>query len=157
MSSVIRPSVSVVWIHALIFWTVLLSFIWPFNTFSDLQWPWHDNMSYLFIYLFIYLLVFFISFVKFYMTTDRWFSPGPPVSSTNKTDRHDITEILLKVALNTIKQTTNICPFKVLMSSVIRPSVGVVWIHAYFDNYCKGLVPFDDRRLTNISTKLHYN
>ena len=27
------------------------------------------------------------------------------VSSTNKTDRHDITEILLKVALNTIKPT----------------------------------------------------
>ena len=26
--------------------------------------------------------------------------PGPPVSSTNKSDRHDITEILLKVALN---------------------------------------------------------
>jgi hypothetical protein len=31
--------------------------------------------------------------------------PGLSVSSTNKTDRHDITEILLKVALNTIKQT----------------------------------------------------
>jgi hypothetical protein len=31
-----------------------------------------------------------------------WFSLGIPVSSTNKTDRHDITEILLKVALNTI-------------------------------------------------------
>jgi hypothetical protein len=30
------------------------------------------------------------------------FSPGIPVSSTNKTDSHDITEILLKVALNTI-------------------------------------------------------
>jgi hypothetical protein len=28
-----------------------------------------------------------------------------PVSSTNKTDHHDITEILLKVALNTINQT----------------------------------------------------
>jgi hypothetical protein len=27
------------------------------------------------------------------------------VSSTNKTDRHDIAEILLKVALNTINQT----------------------------------------------------
>jgi len=27
---------------------------------------------------------------------------GTPVSFTNKTDRHDITEILLKVALNTI-------------------------------------------------------
>ena len=34
---------------------------------------------------------------------DRWFSLSPPVSSTNKTDRHDITEILLKVALSTIK------------------------------------------------------
>ena len=34
------------------------------------------------------------------------FSAGTPVSSTNKTDRHDIAEILLKVALNTIKQTT---------------------------------------------------
>ena len=32
------------------------------------------------------------------------FFPGPPVSSTNKTDLHDIAEILLKVALNTIKQ-----------------------------------------------------
>jgi hypothetical protein len=32
------------------------------------------------------------------------FSPGFPVSSTNKTDRHDITEILLNVALNTINQ-----------------------------------------------------
>jgi hypothetical protein len=29
-------------------------------------------------------------------------SCGTPVSSNNKTDRHDITEILLKVALNTI-------------------------------------------------------
>jgi hypothetical protein len=37
--------------------------------------------------------------------TGQWFSLGTPVSSTNKTDRHDITEILLKVALNTIKQT----------------------------------------------------
>ena len=32
----------------------------------------------------------------------RWFSPGTPVSSTKKTHRHDITEIVLKVALNTI-------------------------------------------------------
>ena len=37
----------------------------------------------------------------------RWFSLGPPVSSTNKTNRHDITEILLKVVLNTIKQKNN--------------------------------------------------
>jgi hypothetical protein len=38
-----------------------------------------------------------------WLVAGRWFSPGTPVSSTNKTDRHDITEILLKVALNTIK------------------------------------------------------
>jgi hypothetical protein len=40
-----------------------------------------------------------------WLVTGRWYSPGPPVSSTNKIDHHDITEISLKVALNTIKQT----------------------------------------------------
>jgi hypothetical protein len=39
------------------------------------------------------------------LATGQWFSPGAPISSTNRTDRHDITEILLKVALSTIKQT----------------------------------------------------
>ena len=42
------------------------------------------------------------------LATGRWFSPGPPVSSTNKTDRNDITEALLKVAFNTIKQANAI-------------------------------------------------
>ena len=40
-----------------------------------------------------------------WLAAGRWFSPGTPVYSTNKTDRHDITEILLKVALSTINQT----------------------------------------------------
>jgi hypothetical protein len=40
-----------------------------------------------------------------WLATGWWFSPGTPVSSTNKTDRHDITEILLEVELNTINQT----------------------------------------------------
>jgi hypothetical protein len=35
----------------------------------------------------------------------HWFSPGTPASSTTKTGRHDIAEILLKVALNTINQS----------------------------------------------------
>jgi hypothetical protein len=34
----------------------------------------------------------------------RWFSPGTPAFSTSKTGRHDIAEILLKVALNTKNQ-----------------------------------------------------
>ena len=38
----------------------------------------------------------------------RWFSPGTPASSTTKTGRHDIAEILLEVALNTINQNKSI-------------------------------------------------
>ena len=40
------------------------------------------------------------------LATGRGFASGTPVSSTNKTDRHDITEILLKVALKPITTTT---------------------------------------------------
>jgi hypothetical protein len=43
-----------------------------------------------------------------WLATGWWFSPGTPVSSTNKTDHHDITEILLKVALNTITSSLRI-------------------------------------------------
>jgi hypothetical protein len=38
--------------------------------------------------------------------SNLWFSPCTPVSPIDKTDRHDITEILLKVALSTINQPT---------------------------------------------------
>jgi hypothetical protein len=49
----------------------------------------------------------------------RWFSPGTPASSTTKTGRHDIAEILLKVALRTkiqiqIYQTNNICKYRLV-------------------------------------------
>jgi hypothetical protein len=37
-----------------------------------------------------------------WLATGQWLSPG---TSTNKTDRHDITEILLKVTLNIITRT----------------------------------------------------
>ena len=40
--------------------------------------------------------------VYLWLVAGRWFSPGTLPSSINKTDRHDIIEILLKVALNTI-------------------------------------------------------
>ena len=45
--------------------------------------------------------------VTYICMTGWWFFPGPPVSSTNKTDCLDIAEILLKekVVLKTIKQT----------------------------------------------------
>jgi YbbR domain-containing protein len=67
------------------------------------------NKAYLFIiyiYLFIYISLFvdhllwnYQSLINIYV---GGFSQGTPVSSTNKTDRDDITEILLKVALDTI-------------------------------------------------------
>jgi hypothetical protein len=51
------------------------------------------------------------------LAQSQWFSPGTPASSTTKTGRHDIAEILLKVALNTNIQIQilsfghdNVCP-----------------------------------------------
>ena len=46
------------------------------------------------------------------LTHSRWSSPGTPASSTTKTGRHDIFEILLNVALSTkksINQSKHIC------------------------------------------------
>ena len=40
-----------------------------------------------------------------WLSTGRWFYSGSLVSSTNKTDHHDITEILFKVTLSTITLT----------------------------------------------------
>jgi hypothetical protein len=40
-----------------------------------------------------------------WLVASLWFSPGTPLSSTNKTDHHNITQILLKVTLNTITPT----------------------------------------------------
>ena len=39
-----------------------------------------------------------------WLAVGRWFFPGTPVSSTDKTDGHDIAETLLRVALSTINQ-----------------------------------------------------
>jgi hypothetical protein len=43
-----------------------------------------------------------------FLMTGQWFSQGITVSSTNKTDCQDISEILLKVALNTINSSIKI-------------------------------------------------
>jgi hypothetical protein len=52
---------------------------------------------------------------------DRWFSLGTPASSTTKTGRHDIAEILLKVALNTINQIKSVVSWRsVLLVEYMR-------------------------------------
>jgi len=48
------------------------------------------------------------------------FYPGTPVSSTNKTGHHDIAEILLKVALNTITLTLFSHIFRASMTHLFR-------------------------------------
>jgi hypothetical protein len=58
---------------------------------------------------------------KAYQLLDRgrWFSSGTTVSSTTKTGRHDMAEILLKVELNTIKiKSTNFTNMSKILSSL---------------------------------------
>ena len=65
-----------------------------------------------------------------WLLTRRWFPHGPSVSS-NKADRHNITEILLKVALNTIKQTNTIEYICWRPVWLFRRSCICLFIHGY--------------------------
>jgi hypothetical protein len=62
----------------------------------------------------------------------RWFSPGTPASSTTKTGRHDIAEILLKVAVKTptINQNQSI----VVNSSFWRRKIRFMVFNAILNN-----------------------
>ena len=53
----------------------------------------------------VYSIQHYVIKICQWLATGPWFSPGTPVSSTNITDRHDIAEIMLKVALNTITKS----------------------------------------------------
>jgi hypothetical protein len=64
----------------------------PTNVSSN---PTHDEM-----YSIQHYVIKFV--IDLSLAASLWFSTGTSVYSTNKTDHHDITEILLKVALNTI-------------------------------------------------------
>jgi hypothetical protein len=62
-----------------------------------------------------------------------WFSPGTPASSTTKTGRHDIAEILLKVGCQ------NVYPFVpfllTLVLSVLRFTVSD-YLFGIFELFC---------------------
>jgi hypothetical protein len=49
----------------------------------------------------------------------QWFSPGTPASSTTKTGRHDIAEILLKVALKHQISKINFTRFNLLFLKLV--------------------------------------
>ena len=78
------------------------------------SWPWSHNyicnqcLSQLMLWVWISIRAWCTTLcdkVCQWLATGWWFSPGPPFSSTNKTDCRDITKIVLKVALKTNKQT----------------------------------------------------
>ena len=54
-----------------------------------------------------------------WLVAGRWFSPGTPVSATNKTDCHNISRMLLKVVLSTIKPNHQQTKYKNCMVSQI--------------------------------------
>jgi hypothetical protein len=56
----------------------------------------------------LYVIKFISDLITKRVHHGRWFSPDTPASSTTKNGRHDIAEILLKVALNTINQIKSI-------------------------------------------------
>jgi hypothetical protein len=60
--------------------------------------------------LFVFVLFLAAAGDKVYqlIAYGRWFSPGTPTSSTTKTGRHYIAEILLKVALNIHKKVNTL-------------------------------------------------
>jgi hypothetical protein len=64
-----------------------------------------------------------------WLATCRWFPPRIPVSSIHKTDRRDITEILLKLALNTI--TPNLHPQIHVMMAFFPSTAFIVLISFY--------------------------
>ena len=55
-----------------------------------------------------------------WLAAGRWFSPGIPVSSTNKTDRHYIAEILLKAVFSTVNPLFSWSKSRLLISSDSR-------------------------------------
>jgi hypothetical protein len=72
-------------------------------------------------------------------TKYRWFSPGPPVSSTNKTDRHDITEILLKVEVPRLARVITIRPGVKVHSKFKAMAYIRVHINTYFRKWPNAL------------------
>jgi hypothetical protein len=63
----------------------------------------------------------------------QWFSPGIPVSSTTETDRYDITEILLKVVLNTITPTLTLFKFSLLVT--VASSFDILYLIEFILHY----------------------
>ena len=68
-----------------------------------------------------------------WLAAGQWFSSCISVSSSNEKDRHDITEILLKVALNTMTQPHNDGPSNHILQTSNASQIWRSWIyHLYY-------------------------
>ena len=61
----------------------------------------------------------------------RWFSTGIPASSTTKTGRHDIAEILLKVVLKKQKSNQLICRSYIFLYDVVYTPICRFYVLLY--------------------------
>jgi hypothetical protein len=113
-------------------------FLWKFGSFKAPSWQWlHGSLIYyylcnqclspLMLWVWISIRAWCTTLcdkVCQWLPTGRWFSPGPQVSSTNKTDRRDIAEIMLKVAsLTFIYLVYPMLPVSLNCPFLIAPSV----------------------------------
>ena len=83
----------------------------------------------------------------------RWFSQGIPVSSTIKTGRRDIVEILLKVALNTINEWINPMIIHVQVILKVSPITNLIWMQSdkeHFKEICWIKIMHIRHKLLNI-------
>jgi hypothetical protein len=103
-----------------------------------------------------------------WLATVWWLSPGTPVSSTNKTDRHDMTEILLKLLDCYNKIPLNLLYNRVsgvMVSELVSISVRVkIKLHT-FDMCCfssnhttlrRNIIDWSAWNLDNVSKWEHY-
>jgi hypothetical protein len=66
-----------------------------------------------------------------WLVTGRWFSLGTPVSSINKTDCHNIAEILLKLTLNILRPKKYMCVYGHPTDPIFQPPTLTFFIGNY--------------------------
>ena len=82
------------------------------------------------------------------------YSLGTPVSSTNKTDRHDVTEIFMKVALNTISQQYHIICMQNMYHNQFHCNI-IFLIKIFLENFFL-ILHFNRAPTTNPSISYNY-
>ena len=75
------------------------------------------------------------------LVTGWWFSPGTPFSSTNKTDCHNITEILLKVGLNTINH--------LIPDEIVKGIVSMILGYILLLYFCREMLNIEKQQKLN--------